>query len=155
MIGLLIIACLAPLFIKGPGGEPLMTIEDWKIEVPVQIKDLVGDLTSGAKITPPLEEQQAMKVFKWQDEQGQWHFSNAPPDLAIAEEIEISNVNLMEAYLPPAPPKEDEESMVSGPMSVATGIPQPEQVQEMMQTIEQFQETVNERKEILDSLSVQ
>ncbi len=132
-----------------------MTLEDWKIDVPVQIKDLVGNLASGAKNPLPLEEQQPMQVFKWQDEQGQWHFSNAPPNLEIAEEIEISDVNLMEAYLPPAPPTEAEESTVSGPMSVSPGIPQPEQVQEMMQTIEQFQETVNERKEILDSLSVQ
>ena len=155
MVGFLIIACIAPLFIKGPSGEPLMTLDDWKIDVPVQIKDLVGKLTNGAKKSLPVEEQQPMQVFKWQDDEGQWHFSNAPPDLGIAEEIQISDVNLMEAYLPPAPPSDADESSASGPMSVSPGIPQPEQVQEMMETIEQFQETVNERKEVLDSLSAQ
>ena len=61
----------------------------------------------------------------------------------------------MEAYIPPTPPSDADESSASGPMSVSPGIPQPEQVQEMMETIEQFQETVNERKEVLDSLSAQ
>jgi len=55
MVGLVIIACIAPLFIKGSSGEPLMTLDDWKINVPVQLKGLVGNLTSGAKMfLPPL-----------------------------------------------------------------------------------------------------
>ena len=53
MVGLVIIACIAPLFIKGSSGEPLMTLDDWKINVPVQLKGLVGNLTSGAKMSPP------------------------------------------------------------------------------------------------------
>ena len=52
MVGLVIIACIAPLFIKGSSGEPLMTLDDWKINVPVQLKGLVGDLISGAKMAP-------------------------------------------------------------------------------------------------------
>jgi hypothetical protein len=156
MVGLLIIACIAPLFIKGPGGEPVMTLNDWKIDVPHQVKDLVGSLTRGAKKSPPVEEQQPMQVYKWQDDEGLWHFSNAPPNLEIAEEIEISDVNLMEAYLPPpAPPTDAGELNDSGPMSVSPGIPEPGQVQEMRETIEQFQETINERKEALDTLSAQ
>ena len=51
-------------FYKRTSGEPLMTLEDWKIDVPVQIKDLVGDLASGAKNhRSPLEEQQANAGF--------------------------------------------------------------------------------------------
>lgn len=155
MVGLLIIACIVPLFIKGPGGEPLMTLDDWKIDVPHQVKDLVGRLTSGAKESLPVEEQQPMQVFKWQDDEGQWHFSNAPPNLEIAEEIKISDVNLVEAYVPPAPPSDTGQAADSEPMSVTPGIPQPQQVQEMMETIEQFQETINQRKEALDAVSAQ
>lgn len=154
MVGLLIIACIAPLFVKGPNGEPLMTLEDWKIDLPVQIKDLVGNLTGGAKKLSPVEGQHPTQVFKWQDDEGQWHFSNAPPNLEIAEEIEISNVNLMEAYKPPAPPSDAGLSADSESMDVSSGIPKPVQVQEMMETIEQFQQTIDQRKEALDSLSV-
>ena len=49
MIGLLSIACIAPLLIKGPSGEPLMTLEDWKIALPIQLKELVGNLNDGVK----------------------------------------------------------------------------------------------------------
>ena len=52
MVGLVIIACIAPLFIKGSSGEPLMTLDDWKINSPVQLKGLVGHLISGAKMSP-------------------------------------------------------------------------------------------------------
>ena len=34
-----------------------MTLDDWKINVPVQLKGLVGNLTSGAKMSPPVQEQ--------------------------------------------------------------------------------------------------
>jgi len=43
MIGLLIIACLAPLFIKGPDNKPLMTLDGWRFELPTQIPDLLAD----------------------------------------------------------------------------------------------------------------
>jgi hypothetical protein len=82
-------------------GEPLMTLDDWKINVPVQLKGLVGNLTSGAIKSLSVQEQQPMLVYKWQDDEAQWHFSNAPPNFEIAEGIEILDVKLMEAYVPP------------------------------------------------------
>ena len=69
MVGIVIIACIAPLFIKGPNGEPLMTLDDWKIHVPVQLQGLVDNLTSGAKMSPPVQEQQPKLVYKWQDDE--------------------------------------------------------------------------------------
>ncbi len=155
MVGLLIIACIAPLFIKGPGGEPLMTLNDWKTDGPVQIKDVVARLTSGAKKNLPVEELQPTRVFKWQDDEGQWHFSNSPPNLEIAEEIEISDVNLMEAYMPPTPPEDTGQSANPESMSVSAGIPGPEKVQEMTKTIKLFQQSIDQRKEALDSLSTE
>ena len=153
MVGFVIIACIAPLLIKGSSGEPLMTLDDWKINVPVQLKGLVGNLTCGAKKSLSVQEQQPMLVYKWQDDEEQWHFSNAPPNFEIAEEIEISDVNLMEAYVPPAPRSDAGQSADSASMSVPSGIPEPERVQKMMVTIEQFQQTIDQKKEALDFLS--
>lgn len=34
LTGLPIIACIAPLFIKGPDVEPIMVLDDWKFERP-------------------------------------------------------------------------------------------------------------------------
>ena len=151
IVGLVIIACIAPLFIKGPSGEPLMTLDDWKINVPVQLKGLVGNLTSGAKMSSPVQEQQSKLVYKWQDDEEQWHFSNAPPNFEIAEEIEISDVNLIEAYVPPAPRSDAGQSTDSESTGVPSGIPEPEQVQKMRATIEQFQLTIDQKKKPLTS----
>ena len=123
-----------------------MTLDDWKINVPVQLKGLVGNLTSGAKKSLSVQEQQPMLVYKWQDDEKQWHFSNAPPNFEIAEEIEISDVNLMEAYVPPAPRSDAGQSADSASMRVPSGIPEPEWVQKMMVTIEQFQQTIDQKK---------
>jgi hypothetical protein len=56
MVGFVIIACIAPLFIKGSSGEPLVTLDDWKINVPAQLKGLVGNLISGAKKSLSVQE---------------------------------------------------------------------------------------------------
>jgi hypothetical protein len=40
-------------------------------------------------------------------------------------------------------------------MSVPSGIPEPERVQKMMVTIEQFQQTIDQKKEALNFLSAQ
>ena len=93
-----------------------------------------------------MQEQLPKLVYKWQDDEEQWHFSNAPPNFEIAEEIEISDVNLMEVYVPPAPRLDAGQSADSGSMSVPSGIPEPEQVQKMRATIEQFQQTIDQKR---------
>ena len=154
MVGLLIIACIAPLFIKGPDGEPIMTLDDWKIEVPDQIKDLVKGLSRGTKKSLPDEGKESLQVYKWQDDEGQWHFSNAPPNLDVAEEVLIGDVNLMQAYAPPEAPATSAEPAGGGLLdNVTPGIPQPGQIEEMMETVDQFQQTMEQRKEALDTLS--
>jgi hypothetical protein len=85
MIGLLSIACIAPLLIKGPSGEPLMALEDWKIAVPIQLKGLVGNLNNGVKESLSVQEPQPMQVYKWQNDEDQWNFSSVPPNFEIAE----------------------------------------------------------------------
>lgn len=132
-----------------------MTLDDWKIHVPVQLQGLVDNLTSGAKMSPPVQEQQPKLVYKWQDDEEQWHFSNAPPNLEIAEEVEISDVNLIEAYVPPVPRSDAGQSADSESTGVPSGIPEPEQVQKMRATIEQFQQTIDQKKEALDFLPAQ
>ena len=93
-----------------------------------------------------MQEQLPKLVYKWQDEEEQWHFSNAPPNFEIAEEIEISDVNLMKVYVPPAPRLDAGQSADSGSMSVPSGIPEPEQVQKMRATIEQFRQTIDQKR---------
>ena len=74
MIDLLSIACIAPLLIKGLSGEPLMTLENWKIALPIQLKRLVGNLNDGVKESLSVQELQPMQVYKWQDDEFRWNF---------------------------------------------------------------------------------
>lgn len=149
LITLLIIACIAPLFIKGPDGKPIMSLDDWKFELPGSVDDLLpaGDAVDVISESGP------ETVFKWQDEEGQWHFSSTPPtDVAVAEEMTLDgDINLMEAYLPPLEEQANTESAISqmpaGPMTVSPG-----QVKEMMETVTNLQETIDDRKSEIDAI---
>ena len=67
----MIIARIASLLIKGPSGERLMTLEDWKIVLPIQLKGLVGNLNDSVKELLSLQEPKPMQVYKWQYDERQ------------------------------------------------------------------------------------
>ena len=79
---LVLIAAFAGLFfIKGPNGEPFMTLEDLKPSVP-EVKTTIAPT----------------KVYKWQDENGVWQFSNQPRDEGQGELVEFDGkINTMPA----------------------------------------------------------
>ncbi|MBO6703236.1 MAG: DUF4124 domain-containing protein [Pseudomonadales bacterium] len=156
MIGLLIIACIAPLFIKGPDGEPIMRIDDWAIDLPEPVEAFFSDLMSGrtpsASTIPSTRDAASAKVYRWQDEKGQWHFSNTPPNSDVAEEITIADVNLMDAYVPPGPePVAVETSQAPG--SLPGGVPGADQMQEMMETVNSYQATMEQRNQALEDIT--
>ncbi len=55
---------VAPMFVKGPTGDPIMTAEDW---VPDQVKDV----TEAVK---PVNQ-----AYRWKDADGVWQFSDTRP----------------------------------------------------------------------------
>lgn len=88
-----------PMVITGPSGGPIMTLDDW---VPDVIRGS-GGLDVGVDAVKSLQESTEMSfsggIFKWQDENGHWHFSNQQPiqtDSSVA--IELSErENVIEA----------------------------------------------------------
>lgn len=56
---------IAPMYVKGPTGEPIMTAEDW---VPEPVKD-VADAVQPANV-----------AYRWKDAEGVWQFSDTKPD---------------------------------------------------------------------------
>lgn len=158
LIGILIIACIAPLFIKGPDGEPVMTLDDWSISLPDSVTDLFEDGLPTSALSPAGDdapEPTTTTVYKWQDEEGQWHFSNTPPKELIAEEMEISSdINLMDAYVPPPEPEQQQAAASAMPQIPGGAITAtPEQVQEMMETVTNLQETIDQRKADMDEIA--
>lgn len=158
VIAALIIACIAPFFIKGPSGETIMTLDDWATELPTSMDEIISKAKSAANseliALTPVESpaDSPTKVYKWQDENGQWHFSSTAPDLNIAEEMEIGDVNLMEAYVPVPEPQKTQSSVprlpASGMMTATPG-----QVQDMMETVTNLQETIDLRKADMDAIA--
>ena len=67
MVLLLIAAFAGLFFINGPNGEKVLSLDDFKLELPQAN-------TNGAPAAPE-------QVYKWQDENGVWQFSNQPRDV--------------------------------------------------------------------------
>ena len=83
---LLILAMAGPFFMRGPDGQPLMRLSD----VTQRIK---GWISKGPSIKPGSK----VEVHKWQDENGQWHYSDAAPS-QNSEIITVDpNVNVIQA----------------------------------------------------------
>ena len=143
LIVVVILACLGPFFIKGPDGEPLMTLDDLRPEAP--------ELPSVAPAEP-------VTVYKWQDENGVWQFSTEPVDGVEAETMQLDGkVTTLDALTPEdyrrasGEPTRDRPASFEAPsglMSVS-----PDKVQEMMDTVNTLQDTVDERKAEMDKVA--
>lgn len=89
LIVLILLACVAPFFIKGPGNRPLMTLD--KLKLPKFSMPKLPEFKT-AKIPPLSKEQKVavpetlsstvvsgakkVKMYKWKDKDGLWHFSD-------------------------------------------------------------------------------
>ncbi len=143
MVLLLALAFAGLFFIDGPGGEPVLSLEDFK-----------PDLSSAEPEAAPEPE----TVYKWQDENGVWQFSNQPRDEVLAkasggETVEYDgNINTMPG-VDAKRPTQSASPKISIPAGLTTV--SGDQAQEMMDTVNNLQQTVDERKEELDRLSGQ
>ncbi|MFT7222379.1 MAG: hypothetical protein ACI8Z1_004005 [Candidatus Azotimanducaceae bacterium] len=158
IVGLAIIACIAPLFIKDPNGEPLMTLDDWSIDFSSLTSSLVTSLESGADVVGAASSAphntESSQVYKWRDEEGVWQFSDTPVEGlngAVIEKVEISTVNVMDAFVPLAKTASGESKAepagIGGPTIVS-----PAKIQKMMDTVNNLQHTIDDRKADMDAL---
>jgi hypothetical protein len=99
-----------PLFIMGPNGKPVMSVDDWVpdmsgVERVINTAKNVaqnGDLASaggiqaiGESITATAAPEKPKKLYKWKDKNGVWQFSNTPPpaDVKNAYEQDLPKMN--------------------------------------------------------------
>ena len=74
-----------------------MNLDDWEIELPTSIDNLLLVTPNVPELNgaPPFE---STTVYKWQDEKSQWRFSTTPPNTQVAEVMELDgDINVMEA----------------------------------------------------------
>ena len=75
-MGILAAAIIGPFFIKKPDGEPIMSFPTTEDLNPTNLLSSDKSSTSGGNAFNPT----STSIFKWQDEQGQWHYGDAPPE---------------------------------------------------------------------------
>jgi hypothetical protein len=101
------------------------------------------------------KDENATKVYKWQDESGEWHFSNQPPPSGVASSVETyrSDVNITQA--PPPPVEEKQEPAETDTEVPQTAVPllpitDPERVQKLIEDAQNVQKLVDQRQEQID-----
>lgn len=111
-VSVMIIATISLFYIKKPNGQPWLTPSLVHSEA-VLIKDKVitlsasvlNDITNEAKqvskqiAASTFTSEPQSKIYKWQDAQGQWHFSDVPNKHGESVKVELdpSNVNVVVA----------------------------------------------------------
>ena len=150
LLALLLVAAFVGLFfVNGPNGEPILTLED-----------MVSTKPEATSSVP-----EVTKVYKRKDENGVWQFSSQPfdddeGDGSNVETFELDgNINTMPAFV--APPQTTQGASQTAKASVPdmSTIPagltsvSPEKITEMMNTVNNLQTTVDQRKDDIDSLT--
>ncbi len=138
LVLLLIAAMAGPFFIKGPDGRPIMSWSD--------VKQKFGNWSGSGGSTKPGS---PVEVHRWQDEDGQWHYSDEAPG-QDSEVITVDpNVNVIQSTpvtKTPATksvqPDPEPEPAVSEPPSVFNAIDETNQVKE---ELEQRNEALKKR----------
>ena len=92
MLVLLIVAMFLPMWLRGPDGKPMMSLDDWVSipsdlgETPSRLLEQISSAADSALDKAPVPEpdtapaKAASGFYRWQDDQGVWHFSDKPPE---------------------------------------------------------------------------
>ena len=138
MIVIVVLACLGLLVIKGPDGKPLMSFDEFFSSPKPSVAE------QNRKIEPT-------KVYKWQDEKGVWQFSNTPVNDSKAEVVMLDGqINTMDAYVAPRQEKKTTSTNPFAALPSGLTTVSPDKIGEMMESVNNLQETVDQRKAEID-----
>ena len=91
---LLVLAAVLPLWLKDSSGRPLMVLDDW-LKIPEQPGALLEAgrrwlntlPDGGAESGSAAGELGKQQYYRWQGEDGIWHFSDEPPPAGTKAEV--------------------------------------------------------------------
>ncbi|MEX2327940.1 MAG: DUF4124 domain-containing protein [Pseudomonadales bacterium] len=133
-----ILAGIGLFFLKGPNDEPFLTASDF---MPTTDKVEIGQ-----------QHPETVTIYKWQDEDGVWHFSNEPVEVDGVETMEVDgDINLIPAVTASTlKSKRRLESKAYSTIPDGLTSVAPEKIAEMMETANNLQETIDTRKASVD-----
>lgn len=138
------LALIGPFFIKGPDGQPL-----WQLPTSLdQVKLLpqsVSDKSGGV-----------VEVYRWQDDSGQWHFSESAPTQG---EFDILTIDTRTNAVMTAPPVAAETEATSAETDIpdnphiapALPIPDPQTTRQLIEDAKALQKLADERALLIES----
>jgi hypothetical protein len=143
----LVLALASPFILKQPDGQPILDIST--------ILKPANDV--GKTILPNA---QPKSLYRWQDEKGNWQFSDHSPKHADAQLMEVEDkINSMKTIDLPADFQNTSKKIErfdptenDGPSFPLTTAPL-EKVPEMLEQIKGFQQSLDSRKQQLDNIN--
>ncbi len=113
---------------------------------------------SSAPKLPGINEENETTIYKWQDDSGEWHFSNQPPPADVNSSVKTydNNVNITQTP-PPAPvenkPEQPARTTDDIPKTAAPLLPitDPERVKQLIEDAKNVRELVGNRQQTLDA----
>ena len=96
LVGALVVG---PMYMKGPTGQPIMTMDDWTPDALEQPMNLTAEAPAG--------------VYRWTDEQGVVHYSDEKPahlDTASIETLDVGHTMTLPSEAFTGPEREQAET---------------------------------------------
>lgn len=151
----LLVLGFAGLFVlKKPDGTPWLSLDDFTPDtssIKRSINDAIPDQVVGGSGGD------SVSVYKWQDAEGNWQFSDQPPTGVAAKQVLVNtDVNRDLAPLPPAPRIADSSSEKKGKAFLIkdSGISpttiSPDKIGKLVDDANNVQNLVNDRQKQLD-----
>lgn len=135
-----VLAMAAPFFMKKPDGSPMLTLQSIGLQ---SVVDKVA--TTKHELNVP----KTAQVYRWQDEQGVWHYSDQA-QTAVAEKHQVNISQNRLKHLEIAPAADEPTDSVVAPTLV------PERaslgdVPQLLKQVEQIKQTAEQRNRVLDA----
>ncbi|GAA5217879.1 DUF4124 domain-containing protein [Corallincola platygyrae] len=156
MLFVVALACSGPFIIKGPDGKPLMTTKTimpddhstvwvyWKNKLVLSYKMLLRQGKSSMGIEEPVP-----AVYKWQDENGVWHYGDnlAAKEVANPNEVTLSEGQIINIDTPIN--KQDDKAKQGGTVRLQQSV---DTLKEPLEKAEKAKQALEDRSEELEKL---
>jgi len=143
----LVLAVASPFILKKPDGSPIMDISEFIKPATDMGKSVISN-------------DEPTSLYRWQDEKGNWQFSDHPPENVNSQVMTVDNkINSMKTIdLPEGYQDKPKQTTRFDPTaSDGTSIPLTtaplEKVPEMLDQIKGFQDALDNRQQQLESIN--
>ena len=170
MMAVLVVAFAGLFFVRDPAGRPVLTVSAITRGVSSAVRH-IGDGVAGVVdsvrgsatadttgVAAGAGDGPGVSVYRWQDADGIWHYSDQPPPAgATGERVEVDpDRNVVSGFGSASAP-----SAASSPAgeveipAVIPGIPSPQAVKQLLEDAREVQEVLDERARAIDEAARQ